>query len=165
MLEIMILIALLLLFIWYLAISANRLDRLHHRVETSWANLDSILQRRASIALEIAHFTEIDPASNLILTVAAHQAREADISERSEAESSLSEALKLLRDESDIPHLHREIFEELDSVTERVRIAIAIHREAVTATRNRRSKWIYRLFRLAGSAPLPVIYPFEDDVI
>ena len=165
MLEILILIALLLLFIWYLAISANRLDRLHHRVETSWANLDSILQRRASIALEIAHFTEIDPASNLILTVAAHQAREADISERSEAESSLSEALKLLRDESDIPHLHREIFEELDSVTERVSIAIAIHREAVTATRNRRSKWIYRLFRLAGSAPLPVIYPFEDDVI
>jgi hypothetical protein len=165
MLEILILIALLLLFVWYLAISANRLDRLHHRVETSWANLDSILQRRASIALEIAHFTEIDPASNLILTVAAHQAREADISERSEAESSLSEALKLLRDESDIPHLHREIFEELDSVTERVRIAIAIHREAVTATRNRRSKWIYRLFRLAGSAPLPVIYPFEDDVI
>lgn len=165
MLEILILIALLFLFIWYLAISANRLDRLHHRVETSWANLDSILQRRASIALEIAHFTEIDPASNLILTVAAHQAREADISERSEAESSLSEALKLLRDESDIPHLHREIFEELDSVTERVRIAIAIHREAVTATRNRRSKWIYRLFRLAGSAPLPVIYPFEDDVI
>ena len=165
MLEILILIALLLLFIWYLAISANRLDRLHHRVETSWANLDSILQRRASIALEIAHFTEIDPASNLILTVAAHQAREADISERSEAESSLSEALKLLGDESDIPHLHREIFEELDSVTERVRIAIAIHREAVTATRNRRSKWIYRLFRLAGSAPLPIIYPFEDDVI
>jgi hypothetical protein len=165
MLEILIFIAFLFLFSWYLAISANRLDRLHHRVETSWANLDSILQRRASIALEIAHFTEIDPASNLILTVAAHQAREADISERSEAESSLSEALKLLRDESDIPHLHREIFEELDSVTERVRIAIAIHREAVTATRNRRSKWIYRLFRLAGSAPLPVIYPFEDDVI
>ncbi len=165
MLELLVLISLLLLFVWYLAISANRLDRLHHRVETSWANLDSILQRRASIALEIAHFTEIDPASNLILTVAAHQAREADISERSEAETSLSEALKLLRDESDIPHLHREIFEELDSVTERVRIAIAIHREAVTSTRNRRSKLIYRLFRLAGSAPLPVIYPFEDDAI
>lgn len=165
MLELLVLISLLLLFVWYLAISANRLDRLHHRVETSWANLDSILQRRASIALEMAHFTEIDPASNLILTVAAHQAREADISERSEAETSLSEALKLLRDESDIPHLHREIFEELDSVTERVRIAIAIHREAVTSTRNRRSKLIHRLFRLAGSAPLPVIYPFEDDAI
>lgn len=165
MTEALLFITALLFFIWYLAGSANRLDRLHHRVETSWANLDSILQRRAAIALEIAHFTEIDPASNLILTVAAHQAREAEISERSEAESSLSEALRLLRDESDIPHLHREIFDELDSVTERVRIAIAIHREAVTSTQNRRSKMIYRLFRLAGSAPLPVIYPFEDDVI
>ncbi|MFM8205026.1 MAG: hypothetical protein ACKN8W_01550 [Actinomycetales bacterium] len=165
MTEALLFITALLFFIWYLAVSANRLDRLHHRVETSWANLDSILQRRAAIALEIAHFTEIDPASNLILTVAAHQAREAEISERSEAESSLSEALRLLRDESDIPHLHREIFDELDSVTERVRIAIAIHREAVTSTQNRRSKMIYRLFRLAGSAPLPVIYPFEDDVI
>jgi hypothetical protein len=165
MTEVLLFITALLFFIWYLAGSANRLDRLHHRVETSWANLDSILQRRAAIALEIAHFTEIDPASNLILTVAAHQAREAEISERSEAESSLSEALRLLRDESDIPHLHREIFDELDSVTERVRIAIAIHREAVTSTQNRRSKMIYRLFRLAGSAPLPVIYPFEDDVI
>jgi hypothetical protein len=165
MTEALLFITALLFFIWYLAVSANRLDRLHHRVETSWANLDSILQRRAAIALEIAHFTEIDPASNLILTVAAHQAREAEISERSEAESGLSEALRLLRDESDIPHLHREIFDELDSVTERVRIAIAIHREAVTSTQNRRSKMIYRLFRLAGSAPLPVIYPFEDDVI
>jgi hypothetical protein len=34
-----------LLFVWYLTFSATRLDRLHHRVETSWANLDSLLQR------------------------------------------------------------------------------------------------------------------------
>jgi hypothetical protein len=26
--------------IWYLSYSATRLDRLHNRVETSWANLD-----------------------------------------------------------------------------------------------------------------------------
>ena len=25
---------------WYLTFTATRLDRLHHRVETSWANLD-----------------------------------------------------------------------------------------------------------------------------
>ena len=36
--------------LWYLTFSATRLDRLHHRVETSWANLDSLLQRRAAIA-------------------------------------------------------------------------------------------------------------------
>jgi len=154
-----------LIFIWYLTFSANRLDRLHHRVETSWANLDSILQRRAAIAQEIAHFGEIDPATNLILTAAAHQARVAEISERSEAESGLSEALKLLRDESDIPHIHPEPFKELDLLTDRLRTAIAIHQEAVRATVNRRSKLIFRLFRLAGRAPLPVTFPFEDDVL
>ena len=72
-----------LIFIWYLTFSANRLDRLHHRVETSWANLDSILQRRAALAGEIAHLKEVDPATNLLLTSAAHQAREAEISELS----------------------------------------------------------------------------------
>lgn len=154
-----------LIFIWYLTFSANRLDRLHHRVETSWANLDSILQRRAALAQEIAHLKEIDPATNLLLTSAAHQAREADISERSEAESGLSEALKLLRLESDIPEIYPEVFSELDAITDRLKTAIAIHQEAVNSTRNRRSKPVIRIFRLAGRAPLPVTYPFEDDVL
>jgi hypothetical protein len=155
----------ILLLIWYLTFSANRLDRLHHRVETSWANLDAILQRRAAIAQEIAHLPEIDPASNLILMSAAHQAREAEIADRSEAESGLSGALRLLRDETDIPHLHREIFVELDVITDRIRTAIALHQEAVVATTNRRSKLIYKVFRLAGSAPLPITYPFEDEIL
>ena len=154
-----------LIFIWYLTFSANRLDRLHHRVETSWANLDSILQRRAALAGELAHLNEVDPATNLLLTSAAHQARDAEISERSEAESGLSEALKLLRQESDIPELYPEIFSELDSITDRLRTAIAIHQESVTATRKRREKLIIRAFRLAGRAPLPITYPFEDDVL
>lgn len=160
-----ILLLLALLFIWYLTFSANRLDRLHHRVETSWANLDSILQRRAALAQEIAHLKEIDPATNLILTSAAHQAREADISGRSEAESGLSESLKLLIQESDIPEIYPEVFMELEVISDRLRMAIAIHQEAVSATRKRREKALIKVFRLAGSAPLPVTYPFEDDVI
>ncbi|MEY3710845.1 MAG: hypothetical protein RLZZ99_666, partial [Actinomycetota bacterium] len=50
-------------------------------------------------------------------------------------------------------------------INERIRVAIAIHQEAVRATLNRRRKLIYRIFRLAGHAPLPVTYPFEDDVL
>ena len=69
------LIAGLILFLWYLSFSATRLDRLHHRVETSWANLDGLLQRRAAVALEIAHSELVDPATSLILTSASHQAR------------------------------------------------------------------------------------------
>lgn len=159
------LLAILLMIVWYLSFSATRLDRLHHRVETSWANLDATLQRRAAIALEIAHLPEIDPATNLILTGAAYGAREAQIFERSDQESGLSGTLHLLQRESDLPELHPEIFEKLADVTERVRVAIAIHVEAVAATRSLRDKLVFRVFRLAGSAPLPVRFAFEDDVL
>lgn len=152
-----------LIFIWYLTFSANRLDRLHHRAETSWANLDAILQRRAALAIDIAHLPAIDPATNLLLTSAAHQARDADIQDRSEAESGLTQALLLLHAEEGVVRAFPQIFEELDALTERLRIAIALHVEAVNAARARREKFIYRAFRLAGHAPLPVKYAFEDD--
>ena len=157
-------IPLLLLFgIWYLTFSATRLDRLHHRAETSWANLDAILQRRAALAIDIAHLPKIDPATNLLLTAAAHQAREADIADRSEAESGLTGALTVLRDDAEIVASYPELFQELDTLTERLRIAIALHVEAVSAARARREKIIYRIFKLAGHAPLPVKHAFEDD--
>ena len=153
----------LLLSIWYLTFSANRLDRLHHRAETSWANLDAILQRRAALALDIAHTGVVDPATGLLITSAAHQAREAEISERSEAESSLTQALLLLIEETDLNRRFPQLFQELETITERLKIAISLHIEAVNAARARREKMIYRIFRLAGHAPLPVKYAFEDD--
>lgn len=160
-----VLILILLFFAWYLSFSASRLDRLHHRVETSWANLDAALQRRAAVALEIAHLPEVDPATNLMLTSSAYSAREADIDERSDAESALSESLKLLTMGSDLPEIYPELFAKLADVTERVRLAIAIHVESVISTRNVRKKLVFRVFRLAGTAPLPVKHAFEDDVI
>lgn len=153
----------ILLAIWYLTLSANRLDRLHHRAETSWANLDAILQRRAALALDIARQTKIDPATNLLLTAAAHQAREADISERSEAESGLTQALLILGEDSELVSTYPALFAELDSITQRLHIAISLHVEAVGAARSRREKMIYRIFRLAGHAPLPVKHAFEED--
>ena len=154
---------LLILTIWYLTFSANRLDRLHHRAETSWANLDAILQRRAALALDISHTGAIDPATILLLTTAAHQARDADISERSEAESTLTQALLILVNETNLSERYPELFGELENLTERLKIAIALHVESVSAARARRGKMIYRIFRLAGHAPLPVKYAFEDD--
>ena len=88
------------IFAWYLSFLATRLDRLHHRVETSWANLDSLLQRRAAIALEIARSEISDPASSLLLTFAAHQAREASVKDRSQAEVGLTGALGILLETS-----------------------------------------------------------------
>ena len=157
-------IALLVFFLWYLSFTASRLDRLHHRVETSWAALDSLLQRRAAIALEIAHSSFADPGLALILNQAAHLAREADISERSEAESGLTGSLGLL-----LMNVHENtddvLLKELSDVTDKIRVAVKLHVEAVNRTQLLRRKLIVKLFRLAGRAPLPSIYKFEDDAI
>jgi len=158
---------LFLVSLWYLTFLATRLDRLHHRVETSWANLDVLLQKRAAVALEIAHSDIADPASSLLLTGAAYQARDADIESRSSAESGLSGALGLLLEDSQ--HLataaDNALLTELSALTVKIRVAIAIHTDAVTRTQMVRSKFIVRIFRLAGTAPLPVTYEFESDVL
>ena len=152
---------------WYLSYSATRLDRLHHRVETSWANLDGLLQRRAAIAIEIARSEISDPASAMLLTFAAHQAREASVRDRSQAETGLSGALGILLETSaDISgEIEKDLIRELRELTEKIKIAIAMHVDAVTRTQLVRKKTINRLFRLAGTAPEPVTYEFEGDVL
>jgi len=157
----------LLVFIWYLTFLATRLDRLHHRVETSWANLDGLLQRRAAVALEIARSEIADPASAMLLTAAAYQAREAIIENRSAAESGLSGALGLLLADGQSSQRPAEVdlLRELSALTDKIRIAMALHVDAVTRTHLVRSKLIVRIFRLAGTAPLPITYEFESDVL
>ena len=158
---------LLLVGLWYLSFSATRLDRLHHRVETSWANLDVLLQKRAAVALEIAHSDIADPASSMLLTAAAYQARDANIQNRSQAESGLSGALGLLLEDSQ--HLataaDSALLTELSGLTDKIRVAIAIHTDAVARTQMVRRKFIVKFFRLAGTAPLPITYEFESDVL
>ena len=140
---------------------------MHHRVETSWANLDGLLQRRAAVALELAHSDMADPASSLLLTAAAYQAREATIGERSQAESGLSGALGLLQNDLGVQLKPSEeaLLRELSELTEKIRIAIALHVDAVGRTQTVRKKLIFSLFRLAGTAPLPATYEFERDVL
>lgn len=157
----------ILVFVWYLTFLATRLDRLHHRVETSWANLDGLLQRRAAVALEISRSEIADPASAMLLTAAAYQAREANIENRSVAESGLSGALGLLLADGQSSQRPAEVvlLRELSQLTDKVRIAIALHVDAVTRTHLVRRKLIVRIFRLAGTAPLPITYEFESDVL
>lgn len=152
---------------WYLSYSATRLDRLHHRVETSWANLDGLLQRRAAIAIEIARSEISDPASSMLLTFAAHQAREASVKDRSQAETGLSGALGILLENSeDISGvIEQDLIRELRELIEKIKMAVAIHVDAVTRTQLVRKKLINRIFRLAGTAPEPVTYEFEGDVL
>jgi hypothetical protein len=143
------------------------LDRLHQRVDNTWANLDVLLQKRAAVALEIAHSDIADPASSMLLTGAAYQARDAAIQNRSNAESGLSGALGLLLEDS--RHLttaaDSQLLTELSALTDKIRVAIALHTDAVNRSQMLRSKVVVKSFRLAGSAPLPVTYEFEADVL
>jgi hypothetical protein len=160
-------IFLIIFIIWYLTFLARRLDRLHQRVDNTWANLDILLQKRAAVALEIAHSDIADPASSMLLTGAAYQARDAAIQNRSNAESGLSGALGLLLE--DAQHLttaaDSQLLTELSALTDKIRVAIALHTDAVNRSQMLRSKFIVKSFRLAGSAPLPVTYEFEADVL
>jgi hypothetical protein len=155
------------LFAWYLSFMATRLDRLHHRVETSWANLDSLLQRRAAIAIEIARSEISDPASSLLLTFAAHQAREASVKDRSQAEVGLTGALGILLETSlgEQSANEKDLLRELSELNDKIKVAISLHVESVNRTRLIRSLWLIRFFRLAGRAPLPITYEFEADVL
>jgi hypothetical protein len=155
------------IFAWYLSFLATRLDRLHHRVETSWANLDSLLQRRAAIAIEIARSEIADPASSLLLTFAAHQARDASVRDRSQAETGLSGALGILLETSSVSEnsVENDLLNELSDLNAKIKVAISLHVESVNRAQLIRSKWIIKTFRLAGRAPLPVTYEFEADVL
>jgi hypothetical protein len=109
--------------------------------------------------------SNLDPATAYLISTSAISARKANIIERSAAESVLSESLKLVQNsaQDNSLELPSELLVELSDITNKVKMAINIHLEAVNATRNVRSKIFIRLFRLAGKAPLPVRYEFEDD--
>jgi hypothetical protein len=138
-----------------------------HRGVRHCGNLDGLLQRRAAIAIEIARSEISDPASAMLLTFAAHQAREASVRDRSQAETGLSGALGILIETSSeiSGEIEKDLIRELSELTEKIRMAIAMHLDAVTRTQLVRKKLINRLFRLAGTAPEPVTYEFEGDVL
>jgi hypothetical protein len=69
------LLAALLVLGWYLSFSATRIDRLHHRVESTRTALDVQLVRRSAAAVEAAQ--HLDPASALLVTDAATRAMQA----------------------------------------------------------------------------------------
>jgi hypothetical protein len=59
------------LVLWWLWVTASRLDRLHRKVNTSRAVLDAQLVRRATVAAELATSGLLDPVSSVLVGEAA----------------------------------------------------------------------------------------------
>ncbi|HZI97338.1 MAG TPA: hypothetical protein VFD41_07410 [Actinomycetales bacterium] len=172
---------------WYLAASASRLDRLHHRVDGARGALENQLLRRATAAGELAASGLLDPATSLLLAGAAAEAVAAgeeagdrrvvaptlpwpgpeSEAEREMAESNLSRSLRAALDDPALvaalrsDPLGASLVSSLDASCHRVELARRFHNDAVSQARRVRGKWVARWARLAGRAgPLST---FEMD--
>ncbi len=172
-------LALLLMLGWYLSYSAGRLDRLHHRVESSRAALDVQLVRRAAAAVETAPL--LDPATGLILADAAAHALTAGEQRDApggiepqpvaeDVENDLTRALHLAFDDPGFvarlreQPLTREALDVLAQACTRVQLARRFHNDAVAQTLRVRRKPVVRWARLAGYASLPVMVEIDDSL-
>ncbi|MER5639877.1 hypothetical protein ABT095_23385 [Kitasatospora sp. NPDC002227] len=157
------------LFAVYLSWTAGRLDRLHTRIDTARASLDAQLLRRASIAMEVATSSMLDPAASILLYQASHAARQAEDEHREVAESELSLALRaVFADREQITALleapgGEEAVKELTESVRRVPMARRFHNDAVRAARAVREHRLVRYFRLAGRAPFPLAFEMDDE--
>lgn len=176
-LGLVLLVVLLALVTLYLSQTAARLDRLHHRLDTSRAGLQGQFQDRAHQVLELATSGRLDPASSVLLADAADAALiesrvsgEAFDSARCAAESALTRLLDLTLAD---PEVAAEINEQpggaqtladLASVAQRAAWSRRFYNDTVRACLAVRKQRLVRWFRLAGSAPLPHTVELDDEV-
>lgn len=156
----------------YLSMTAGRLDRLHHRIDTSRLALETQLLRRSSVCVELSSGQWLDPASSLVLASSAHQARtSADLGDalHSAAESDLTISLVAALDREDIEEIAStddgpELLAELGAACRRVQLSRRFHNDAVRACRQLRAQRMVRWFRLAGRTPLPEFWEMDDSM-
>ena len=142
----------------WLTWTANRLDRMHHRIDLARASLATQLQRRSGAVVELATSGVLDPARSLLLVDSAHQARGAAPEDLEAAESDLSNALRAvfhdpdearaLKDEGGVGELVR----ELATDCRKVELARRFHNDVVVSARVLRSRRRVRWLGLAGRA-------------
>ena len=154
----------------YVSWRAGRLDRLHARVEAARAALDAALVRRSYVALELAAGGLLDPATSLLIAGAAHNARAAgEPNER--AESDLTRALRAALGQPGFRAALAalgggdELLAELEAAAHQVFLARKFYNDAVAATRSARRRWLVRLLRLAGGAPMPEFFEIDDSLV
>jgi hypothetical protein len=153
----LLLVVVLVVGLW-LTWTANRLDRMHHRIDVARGTLDAQLLRRSGATLELASSEVLDPPSRLVLLDAANHARNAGPDEFEVAESDLSQTLRaVFADPADVRHLRgdvtvRPLVDELARDCVRVELARRFHNDVVVSARALRSRRRVRWLRLAGHA-------------
>jgi hypothetical protein len=168
--EVILIIAAAILVGVYVSWRAGRLDRLHARVEAARAALDAALVRRSAVALELAAGGLLDPATSVLIAGAAHDARAAgqlDEGTQSDLTRALRAALSQPGFRTDLVSRTGgdELLAELEAAAHQVFLARKFYNDAVAATRSARRKWLVRLLRLAGGAPMPEFFEIDDSLV
>ncbi|MEU6642882.1 NUDIX domain-containing protein [Saccharomonospora sp. NPDC046836] len=141
----------------YLVATANRLDRLHVRMDAGWAALDAALARRAVVARTVAASVLPTDAAG-VLRAAAEAAESASRPERELAENELTRLLAGF----DRGHLPPVLADELTDAEQRVVIARRVHNDAVRDTLALRRRRKVRYFKLAGKARAPEYFEIAE---
>ncbi|HVV12286.1 NUDIX hydrolase [Amycolatopsis sp.] len=142
-----------------LVATANRLDRLHVRLDAGWAALDAALARRAVVARAVAvgALSGVEAAAVL---QAADAAEAAPRTERESAENELTKVLGSVARDTFPPRLA----DELSDAEHRVVIARRVHNDAVRDTLALRRRRKVRYFKLAGTAPQPEYFEIVEPL-
>ncbi|WP_200834423.1 NUDIX hydrolase [Amycolatopsis alkalitolerans] len=141
----------------FLVATANRLDRLHVRLDAGWAALDAALARRAVVARTVAAGVLNGDEAAAVLQ-AADTAEAAPRAEREDTENELTKLLASVRREELPPRLA----DELADAEYRVVIARRVHNDAVRDTLALRRRRKVRYFKLAGTAPQPQYFEIVE---
>jgi hypothetical protein len=163
----LVVVALLALGAWLYS-TANRLDRLHHRIDVARGSLDTQLLHRSGTSLELASSEVLDPASSLLLLEAAREARSAPPDDFEGAESDLSAVLRaVLADPTEVRSLKEDplagnLMSELADDCRKVELARRFHNDIVASARDLRSRRRVHWMGLAGRAPQPTTVNFDD---
>lgn len=144
---------------------AQRLDRLHARVDAAWASLETQLSRRARAAQALAEraggsVLAADRAEKIV--AAATAARAAPPVEREAAENDLSRQLHAAQLPEPPPEELAPALRELQLAATRVGVARRFYNDAALNTQALRRRRAVRWLRLAGHAPLPQCFEIDD---
>lgn len=149
--------------IWYLAQTAGRIDRLNIRLDAARASLDLQLSHRAEVIAEVIAEGYLDPVSRHVLYSALADRRAAATPEAALlAESEISEVLRTIAEAHEGALAPEALQEELRGACNRVRFALAFHNDAVDATMLVRSKLVPKYLGLAGRTAWPEKIVLDD---
>lgn len=155
-------VAIVVLLAVWITWTANRIDRLHARVEAARGSLDAQLVRRAACAQALADedTAALGAPTAARLRQAAHGALTAEEAARESAENDLGRALADL----DSARLDERRVAELHDAETRVGIARRFYNDAVGDLRGLRAQRLPRLLRLGARRPVPAPFEIDDRV-